>query len=241
MTARPTRPTTIFRARAALCLALGAAVFASSVPARAQDDDVPIDTKIFRSIMSGLGLKRDGESGIEYGDRAPLVIPPSRTLPPPENSSAVIAKNPAWPNDPDVRRAKQEAAQTRNESMNPDAMLQSEASPLPPDKLSSEPRNRNLRRADDGYRPSPNGNASALPPSQLGGNRKGGFLGGIFAKDEPETASFTGEAPRSALTEPPPGYQTPSPDQPYGVGKKKEGREATDYMQSHGTLDGYNQ
>jgi hypothetical protein len=228
------RPTTIFRPRAALALALGAALLASSLPARAQDDDVPIDTKIFRGIMSGLGLKRDGESGIEYGDRAPLVIPPSRTLPPPENANAVIEKNPAWPNDPDVRRAKQEAVQTRNTSMNPDAMIQSEASPLPPDKLSSEPRNRNLRRADDGYRPSPNGGGDRLSPSQLSSRSKGGFLGGIFAKDEPETANFTGEAPRSALTEPPPGYQTPSPGQPYGVGKKQQEAPTTiDYLRDH--------
>jgi hypothetical protein len=213
-------------------LVLGAALLATTAPARAEDDDVPIDTKILRGIMSGLGLKRDGESGIEYGDRAPLVIPPSRTLPPPENSDAVVAKNPAWPNDPDVRRAKQEAKQTRNASMNPDAMIQSEASALPPDKLSSEPRNRNVRRVDDGYRASPNGNGSAVPPSQLG--TKPGFFTGIFAKDEPETASFTGEAPRSALTEPPPGYQTPSPDQPYGVGKRKiEAPTTLDYLRDH--------
>ncbi|HEY1311507.1 MAG TPA: hypothetical protein VGF02_11210 [Pseudolabrys sp.] len=227
MTARPTTTLT-----AALSLVLGAALLATTAPARAEDDDVPIDTKILRGIMSGLGLKRDGESGIEYGDRAPLVIPPSRTLPPPENSDAVVAKNPAWPNDPDVRRAKQEAKQTRNASMNPDAMIQSEASALPPDKLSSEPRNRNVRRVDDGYRASPNGNGSAVPPSQLG--TKPGFFTGIFAKDEPETASFTGEAPRSALTEPPPGYQTPSPDQPYGVGKRKiEAPTTLDYLRDH--------
>jgi len=227
MTARPTTTLT-----AALSLVLGAALLATSVPARAEDDDVPIDTKIFRGIMSGLGLKRDGESGIEYGDRAPLVIPPSRTLPPPENSDAAVAKNPAWPNDPDVRRAKQEAKQTRNASMNPDAMIQSEASALPPDKLSSEPRNRNVRRTDDGYRASPNGNGNALPPSQLG--TKPGFFTGIFAKDEPETSSFTGEAPRTALTEPPRGYQTPSPDQPYGVGKRKiETPTTIDYLRDH--------
>jgi hypothetical protein len=34
---------------------------------------------------------------------------------------------------------------------------------------------------------------------------------------EDDTARFTGEPPRTLLTEPPPGYQTPSPDQPYGL------------------------
>jgi hypothetical protein len=36
-----------------------------------------------------------------------------------------------------------------------------------------------------------------------------------FKKEEYGT--FTGEPPRASLTDPPPGYQTPSPDQPYGI------------------------
>ena len=42
----------------------------------------------------------------------------------------------------------------------------------------------------------------------------------MFGKDEEEVAKFTGEPPRASLTAPPPGYQTPSPDQPYGVNAK---------------------
>ncbi|MGH6684591.1 MAG: hypothetical protein ACRECA_11860 [Pseudolabrys sp.] len=228
------RPTTIFTTRTALCLALGAALLVSSLPARAGDDDdgVPIDTKIMRGIMKGLGLKRDGEAGIDYSERAPLVIPPSSTLPPPENSSAAIANNPAWPVDPDVQRQKQEAARTRNTSMNPDEMIQTEASALRPDQLAPGPKPRNVSRTDDGYRPSPNGSSGPLPPSQLG--TKGNFFTNMFRKDEPETGSFTGEAPRTALTEPPPGYQTPSPDQPYGVGKAKPVTPTTsDYLRDH--------
>jgi len=41
----------------------------------------------------------------------------------------------------------------------------------------------------------------------------------MFGGKKEETAKFTGEPPRSSLTDPPPGYQTPSPDQPYGLGK----------------------
>jgi hypothetical protein len=36
-----------------------------------------------------------------------------------------------------------------------------------------------------------------------------------------EYAVFTGERTRTTLTDPPAGYLTPSPDQPYGVGKEK--------------------
>ena len=35
-----------------------------------------------------------------------------------------------------------------------------------------------------------------------------------------EYATFTSEPPRESLIEPPPGYRTPSPTQPYGVGRK---------------------
>ena len=57
-------------------------------------------------------------------------------------------------------------------------------------------------------------------------------------KDEPDVGKFTGEPPRTALTEPPAGYQTPSPDQPYGVGKDSRLPKATNYLESHGTVDG---
>ena len=56
----------------------------------------------------------------------------------------------------------------------------------------------------------------------------------MFGKDEPEVKSFTAEPPRTALTEPPPGYQTPSPDQPYGVGKAKpQVKTSKDYYMDH--------
>jgi hypothetical protein len=60
-----------------------------------------------------------------------------------------------------------------------------------------------------------------------------GYFGGLFSgrawgfgsgfsgyKDE--TGTFTSEPQRSQLTEPPPGYQTPSGAQPYGVTRRVE-------------------
>ena len=46
------------------------------------------------------------------------------------------------------------------------------------------------------------------------------FKTGFWAPKE-EYTPFTGEPQRSSLTEPPPGYRTPSPNQPYGVGREK--------------------
>jgi hypothetical protein len=61
-----------------------------------------------------------------------------------------------------------------------------------------------------------------LRPDELG-NKKGFFSGlfSSFTPDKEESAPFTGEPVRESLTAPPAGYQTPSPNQPYGVGPKK--------------------
>ena len=40
------------------------------------------------------------------------------------------------------------------------------------------------------------------------------------SKRKTTSHQFTGEPPRTP-DDPPPGYQTPSPDQPYGIGQEK--------------------
>ena len=190
--------------RAAIGGLLGAALLAAGAPARAADDGVPLDTKIIRGLMESLGLREDGTS-IDYSERAPLVIPPSHTLPPPERSDAALVNNPAWPVDPDVKRAKQEAAQARK------AVRQS---------------------ADGSYTSSPYGYDNQLRPDKLGS--KGNIFSNLFGPDKAELGSFTREPPRTALTEPPAGYQTPSPGQPYGIGKTKApAPTSADYLTNH--------
>jgi hypothetical protein len=147
----------------------------------------------------------------------------------------VLAKNPAWPIDPDVQQRKMEAVQQRNVSSNADETLRNEQRPLRPDEIAPGPKPRVTRRTDDGYRPSPNGSGDRLSPSQLG--TKPGFWGKMFGKDEPDAGSFTSEPPRTALTEPPQGYQTPSPEQPYGVSKSTAAPKPTNYLESHGIVD----
>jgi len=51
-------------------------------------------------------------------------------------------------------------------------------------------------------------------------------FGKIFGLNQQETATFKAEPPRTTLFEPPPGYRTPSPDQPYGIGAKKAEQKA---------------
>ena len=59
------------------------------------------------------------------------------------------------------------------------------------------------------------GTGEQSTPSELG-EKKSSWLNFDWTKKE-EYGTFTGEPPRVSLTDPPAGYQTPSPDQPYGI------------------------
>ncbi|MGA7774169.1 MAG: hypothetical protein WCD87_07890 [Pseudolabrys sp.] len=217
------RMTTIFAAGAAFGLALSAVALVR--PAQAADDEVTVDQKFMRGIMEGLGLKRDGEEMINYRERSPLVIPPSRALPLPERSDAAIANNPAWPKDPDQERRKAQAAMEKGRNVSDER--EREQNPLRPDQLTPGGRSKKKQvRTDDGYEPPASGFGSQIMPSELG--FKNSMFGNMFGGKKEETEKFTGEPPRSSLTDPPTGYQTPSPSQPYGVGKAAAPK-ATDY------------
>lgn len=222
---RPTRLLT----KSALSAACAVALVLAAAPARAADDDTPIDKKILRGLLEGLGLKRDGEA-INYQERAPLVIPPGRDLPPPEKGDAAIANNPAWPKDPDIARARELDRLERNRNVS--AEREMEANPLRPDQMTP---GGNPRTPPSKRRQSANlgQDGDRMTPSELG--YKGGLFGSMFGPDKDEAVRFTGEPARSSLTEPPPGYQTPSPDQPYGAGKAGPAK-AADYLGTKGDV-----
>ena len=221
---RPIQLTTKSCVSAAIGLALGVSLLAISSPARAADDDVPLDTKIIRGILESLGLKSADDAAIDYQERPPLVLPSNDSLPPPVKGDAV-ANNPAWPKDPDVARAKL-IKKLERDSASSDA-VERESNPLRPDqmvpgaKYAPRTRNPSLPEAAGADR-------SLMTPSQLG--YTGGLFKKMFGKDDKEDAKFTGEPPRASLTQPPPGYQTPSPDQPYGRGKGGPPKAPNDYL-----------
>jgi hypothetical protein len=212
--------------RAAMGCALGCAVMLAWTQAKAGDDNEALDTKFLRGVLKSIGLQDGSETGINYQERPPLVIPPNRTLPPPETDAAT--KNPNWPVDPEVKRAKAIKDAERQKPRTSEEMEQ-QARPLPPDQLEVGQRTTSARDAGamderDSARP--------LKPSALG--YKGGLWNKVFGKDE-ETAKFTGEPPRASLTDPPAGYQTPSPNEPYGKGNEGRKPKAYDYATEHGT------
>lgn len=223
------RLTNTFAVRAAVGMALSAAVLFGAAPARAADDEPGFDEKIVDSIMTGLGFKKDGAAEINYQERAPLVIPPSRELRPPENVDAVTANNPAWPKDPDVTRRKKEAAAARSRNVSDER--EREQNQLRPDQLTpgGKPPKRQQARGDNGYDAPATGFGNPLSPSELGAPKYGMFSAMFDNKKDDDKAKFTGEPPRVSLTDPPVGYQTPSPEQPYGAGKTTVAKPADNY------------
>src|SRR5262249_2219667 len=110
---RNRHPTGPRRLAAAMALAMAMALSAGSAfAAEDEEEDVPLDTKILRQFLKDLGLRNGSESEIEYRERAPLVVPPSRNLPPPQ-AEAPAARSAAWPKDPDVKGRKQAAEKAK--------------------------------------------------------------------------------------------------------------------------------
>src|SRR5216684_2647174 len=159
----------------AMAMALGAG---NALAADGDEEDVPLDTKILRQFLKDLGLRNGSGEDIDYRERAPLVVPPSRNLPPPQAEGTATARSPAWPNDPDVKRRKQTAEKAKLSGFN----------------------------AEEQQR--------ALRPNELG-YKTGDVLRSITGSKSAD--SKTADPPRTSMTAPPSGYQTPSPNFPYGL------------------------
>lgn len=207
------------------CVCAAVLISASAGSAMAGDDEeednLP-DAVFFRNILKGFGLQR-GDNTIEYRERSPLVVPPSRDLPPPETDAPT--RNAAWPVDPDIKRKKEAtAAQHKVSSID-------ESRALRPNEMM--PGGTDVKGTPQKSLPSdapPDG--APMKPSALGFN--GWSFSNLFGS-QPESTTFTQEPPRESLTEPPAGYRTPAPNQPYGVGKDKTTPQAYDFMNKHGT------
>jgi hypothetical protein len=168
-------------------------------------------------------VSRGDEAGIEYRERSPLVIPPETNLPPPESRS-LAERTPSWPVDQDLKRAKELTAAQRKRSPHYDDI--EEGRTLRPSEMAPGPRGR--APTVIGRSTTPEEGAKPLSPSALG--YVGNVFSDIFNPGKTETKPFDGEPPRAALTDPPPGYQTPSPKYKYGAGRQLESEGALNPM-----------
>ncbi len=186
--------------RAARGATLGLGVLMACVPgsARAEDDDDSNKNSIWNLDQRILGdFMRS--LGLRNGNESQIdyrerspLVVPPNRNLPPPEASA-SPRSPAWPVDPDVKRKREASAKTTGS-----------ATPGTPAGSSTA-------------------EGKPLLPSELG------YFGGLFSAEgfgfgaqKDEVGTFTAEPPRSSLTAPPVGYQTPSPAQPYGVTKRNE-------------------
>jgi hypothetical protein len=205
---RKVRHTTLIRA--ARGAALAALVVCANSPAAWAGDN----NSFYDKFLRVLGLKNPltMEYGIDYSERSPLVVPPTRDLPPPVATAP--PPTPDWPKDPDIKQRAQAKAEQKVVPGN-DYVVES-SRPLRPDELN----------APGGARPSNTSAAPANASSQQDDRypnstaKKSIFSFDWFKKEE--YATFTGEPARTSLTDPPAGYLTPSPDQPYGISPEKK-------------------
>ena len=198
-------------------VAIGIGLIMVSGAARAQEndeeDDKTFEEKIIEGIMAGIGATNMENKGIDYRERSPLVVPPKLELPPP--ASTTEAKAPNWPKDPDEARRKA-AIEARKKEKKKDIVEDSR--PLTPSEMNVGRTAARPRANNDPVQPGLSNNP-VLSPSQLGFT---GSLSQVFGGgSKTETADFKGEPTRDALTQPPPGYQTPSPNFAYGTGPKE--------------------
>jgi hypothetical protein len=201
-----------------LLFAAGAAAFAQN----AEDDEDTIEQKVIKNIMKGMGADVDKDR-IDFRERSPLVIPPTRDLPPPQEAGAIT--NPAWPKDPDKVKPAKQAKPFVNGSIATRDMESPERAPMiSPEALRNGaiPRSSSERvTTPDPASASGNeqGTAKNYTPTELGFPGWGSFSSMFGYK--PEQQPFTGEPPRTNLIQPPTSYQTPSPNYPYGIGQPK--------------------
>ena len=194
--------------RVALSAGVAAILLCANGAARAGDDDD--GPSVMSRILTGIGLvdPHAVHEGIDYNERSPLVVPPTRDLPAPQNAN--VNPTPNWPKDQDIQR--REKAKAEDKRVRPHRDYQSEAQrPLRPDELNVNAPKGNAP-GDGDY------TADSLMRDPRDTGAKKSLFSGIF-RSKTEYATFTGEPTRDTLTDPPPGYLTPSPDQPYGVGQ----------------------
>jgi hypothetical protein len=210
----PNLPRALSRAFRLAVVALGIGIVMAAGAARAgddDDDDKTFEEKIIGNIMAGIGGTNMDNRGIDYRERSPLVVPPRLDLPPPVAATDDV-KVANWPKDPDEKRRKAAIAARKkikpkevNEDarmLSPSEMSVARTGPSIPDPNENQPGNTL--------------NAPALlSPSALGFD---GSLSHLFGGSKTEIAPFKGEPTRDSLTQPPPGYQTPSPNFAYGAG-----------------------
>lgn len=225
---------------------IGVAVVVNAGAARAEDDRT-FGEKVMDGFYNTIRGTNMDNRGIDYRERSPLVVPPNLDLPPPAaaTNGASVAN---WPKDPDERQRKA-AIEAKKKNAPPPARVQAvsqtdgaapaavaagparpiniapppEEPPVPGTTRPAYANDRNGTARTDPVYDQPGdlftGGVSAITSSSVGDALNLGNLFGTKKSDTSAVAPGT-EPTREALTQPPAGYQTPSPNYPYAPESK---------------------
>jgi hypothetical protein len=205
----------------AVALAVGFIAMTGAARAQEDEDNKSFEDKLIDGIMAGVGGTNMDNRGIDYRERSPLVVPPKLDLPPPQANTAAAKPPPNWPKDPDEARRKADIARRKKENKDPvEAARILTPSELNVGKTAPQP-----STAGEVNQPGVGdpGRNAILDPSQLGFDTSRFNIfktNTLFGGSKPEVTQFKGEPTRDSLTQPPAGYQTPSPNFAYGTGPK---------------------
>jgi hypothetical protein len=190
----------------------------------------PTHAQTFRELMEDIGIQKRKTEKMDFSERAPLVLPPSadlQNLPPPEGGSALATVNPNWPNDPDVQAALEEEEKEKIPERQRRKYQENQANAIY--KFQREERERERTEAQPREYDTVFDRNKVMTPEQL-----------KEARDKEAAAAANGvpmatvEPERKRLTDPPPGYRTPSVDQPYGPGERdREARKWNPFASSN--------
>jgi len=203
--------------------------------ARAEDNDNRTFSEKVSEGFYGMirGTNMDNR-GIDYRERSPLVVPPSLDLPPPV-SRAKEGQVANWPKDPDERQRRAVIAAKKKEAPPPARIRTVGTDPsqavqpiniAPPVETPQDP---STIRPD--YANDRNGTARTDPVYDKAGDlftggaselaEKIGLGGDLFGSSKKSVPVEPGTEPaRTALTQPPVGYQTPAAGYAYTEQKR---------------------
>jgi hypothetical protein len=192
-----------YRIRASRMLLAGGLLLAAT-PAFAQEG------MLFQNLVKGMGLFGSDKDDIDYKQRAPLVVPPSTTLPKPQEPGAT--RTAAWPDDPDVARRKAD----RDAARSPFGSTEAYRANNRPEMSQAEIRRGRVAgrsNGPEGIVPDHNNYNNQIAPIRIGRE-----MAARQAQTDTNNLTYGSEPARNYLFEPPVGYRQPAGTAPLGPG-----------------------
>lgn len=192
-----------YRIRASRMLLAGSLLLATS-PAFAQEG------MLFKNLVEGSGLFGSSKADIEYKQRAPLVVPPSSTLPKPQEAGA--HRSAAWPDDPDVARRKAERDSSNILFQNTES-YRANTRPLMSQEELRRGRVTGRTNGPDGIVADHNNYNNQIQPIRVGRE-----MAARQSQTDEASVAYGTEPARRYLHEPPTGYRRPAGTAALGPG-----------------------